>query len=619
MMLRRTHTQMPSSTGKSMVSSKFHRTVSKEKELKRVESPTSIIVPVTVFDQTAKKTYELRETHPWNTILDIKEMLEHKCDSIPQHQRFFFHGTNEIKNDVRLFELREKGFGVKEEDSEKPLVFNLIRKKVFSFGKGDVSLSGTSLLHAPPDDIVDILSIIQSALSVGQEPELASDGSGGTYFLRAKDGKALAAFKPLDEEPGAENNPRGIVGRRGHTSLRKGIVSGEAWKREIAAYILDHGFASVPACVQAEVRHERFSKVKTGSLQVFAKHDEVASDVSSSLFPVEQVHKIALLDLYLMNTDRNDANILVRYGEKRDPSTIELIPIDHGYALPDVLEVGWCDWCWLSWKQIREPLSKKTLHCIKKIGKTLEKDVSRLRKELDIREECLVTLRIMTRLLLRCLVKGGLSIHDVASIASRNDLDLPSELETIVDRSLFIAEKLVAPSGRSRRRHNNHGEIKKKMMKGVSPTHSLSRAQSDASAFEIQNIKLDGVDTLKESDKKKLSPHLKLKLPKPENSKVRAAMLSELTKLNPLRRTHSLVEMSQLQRTLAFNREIEAARNSSITKNREKLRSNLVKLANRFRSNDSSDGFIESFFHCFDNLVDACVHRYQRKRANATL
>mgnify|MGYP001288165447 FL=1 len=541
-----------------------------------------------------------------------------------KHQRFFFHGTNEIKNDVRLFELREKGFGVKEEDSEKPLVFNLIRKKVFSFGKGDVSLSGTSLLHAPPDDIVDILSNIQGAFSVGLEPQLASDGSGGTYFLRAKDGKALAAFKPLDEEPGAENNPRGIVGRRGHTSLRKGIVSGEAWKREIAAYILDHGFASVPACVQAEVRHERFSKVKTGSLQVFAKHDEVASDVSSSLFPVEQVHKIALLDLYLMNTDRNDANILVRYGEKRDPSTIELIPIDHGYALPDVLEVGWCDWCWLSWKQIREPLSKKTLHCIKKIGKTLEKDVSRLRKELDIREECLVTLRIMTRLLLRCLVKGGLSIHDVASIASRNDLDLPSELETIVDRSLFIAEKLVAPSGRSRRRHNNHGEIKKKMMKGVSPTHSLSRAQSDASAFEIQNIKLDEEKDEVKREEKSLSQHLKLKfpqrkLPKPENSKVRAAMLSELTKLNPLRRTHSLVEMSQLQRTLAFNREIEAARNSSITKNREKLRSNLVKLANRFRSNDSSDGFIESFFHCCDNLVDACVHRYQRKRANATM
>ena len=431
----------------------------------------------------------------------------------------------------------------------------------------------------------------------------------------------------MDEEPGAENNPRGIVGRRGHTSLRKGIVSGEAWKREIAAYILDHGFASVPACVQAEVRHERFSEVKTGSLQVFAKHDDVASDVSWTLFPVEEVQKIALLDLYLMNTDRNDANILVRFGEKRDASTIELIPIDHGYALPDVLEVGWCDWCWLSWKQIREPLSKKTLHCIKKLGKTLEKDVTRLRKELDIREECLVTLRIMTRLLLRCLVKGGLTIHDVALIASRNDLDLPSELETIVDRSLYIAEKLVAPSGRSRRRHNKI----KPAIKVASPVHGLSRAQSDAAAFEMKGIVLDEEkDEVKREDsttegveirERMLSKHLNLKLPKPENSKAHAAMLSDLKKLNPLRRTHSLVEMSQLQRMRAFAREIESARNSSSTKSksRETLRSNLVKLANRFRSHDTNDGFIEAFFHCFDNLVDACVHRYQRKRANATM
>ena len=82
----------------------------------------------------------------------------------------------------------------------------------------------------------------------------------------------------------------------------------------------------------------------------------------------------------------------------------------------------------------------------------------------------------------------------------------------------------MAPSGRSRRRHNNSGEIKKKMMKGVSPTHSLSRAQSDASAFEIQNIKLDEEKDEVKREEKSLSQHLKLKfpqrkLPKPENSK----------------------------------------------------------------------------------------------------
>ena len=602
---------------------RFERTISEDEIVKESRSPTARIVKVTVIDYTqGKQKYEI-ETHPWNTILDLKKKLAPMCDSIPQHQRLFFHGTKEVANGVRLFELRTIGFKTEYEVDSKPLVFNLIRRKIFSFGKGDVSLSGASLLYTPPEEIATLLKGIQGAFSVGLEPELASDGSGGTYFLRgACEGKALAAFKPLDEEPGAENNPRGLVGRRGQTSLRKGIVSGEAWKREIAAYILDKGLANVPACVQVEVRHECFPKVKTGSLQVFAEHDEVASDVSSSLFPVEQVQKIALLDLRILNTDRNDANILVRFGsEKRDASSIELVPIDHGYALPDVLEVGWCDWCWLSWKQIREPLSLKNLEYVKELGKSLEKDVTRLRKELDIREECLVTLRIMTRLLVRCLVKGRLSIHNVASIVSRNDLDVPSELETIVDRSLFIAEKLVAPSGRSRLHHRRQkfGEIKKVMSPSL-----LHRAQSDASAFEIQTVLNEEKDEVKREEEKVLS----LKLPKPtggNKTAAHAAMLSDLTKLNPLRRTHSLVELSQLERMRAFAREIESARKSSSTKSksREKLRSNLVKLAKRFRTRTTTkasgdDGFIEAFFHCFDNLVDACVLRYHRKNQKNT-
>lgn len=39
---------------------------------------------------------------------------------------------------------------------------------------------------------------------------------------------------------------------------------------------------------------------------------------------------------------------------------LELIPVDHGYCLPDVVEIGWCDWCWLDWPQLKEPLDKET-------------------------------------------------------------------------------------------------------------------------------------------------------------------------------------------------------------------------------------------------------------------
>lgn len=66
--------------------------------------------------------------------------------------------------------------------------------------------------------------------------------------------------------------------------------------------------------------------------------------------------------MYIMNLDRNDANILVK--RKRNSmffviSTnidyFHLIPIDHGYSLPDVFEINELSWCWQDWKQIKEP------------------------------------------------------------------------------------------------------------------------------------------------------------------------------------------------------------------------------------------------------------------------
>lgn len=65
-------------------------------------------------------------------------------------------------------------------------------------------------------------------------------------------------------------------------------------------------------------------------------------------FPVQEVHKIAVLDLRLGNADRNAGNILAR--RKADGSggqSWELIPIDHGYCLPasfEDLSYEWMYW-----------------------------------------------------------------------------------------------------------------------------------------------------------------------------------------------------------------------------------------------------------------------------------
>lgn len=53
-------------------------------------------------------------------------------------------------------------------------------------------------------------------------------------------------------------------------------------------------------------------KTKHGSLQLYAEHDDAVGDYSSTVFPLEEVHKIAILDLRILNCDRNEENILVK-------------------------------------------------------------------------------------------------------------------------------------------------------------------------------------------------------------------------------------------------------------------------------------------------------------------
>lgn len=71
-----------------------------------------------------------------------------------------------------------------------------------------------------------------------------------------------AIFKPFDEEPYADNNPKGYPGKLGSPGFRSGIRSGESAAREVATYLLDlkGGFHGVPETVYAEVKHHYFNK-----------------------------------------------------------------------------------------------------------------------------------------------------------------------------------------------------------------------------------------------------------------------------------------------------------------------------------------------------------------------
>ena len=105
--------------------------------------------------------------------------------------------------------------------------------------------------------------------------------------------------------------------------IKRGIRVGEAAGRECAAYLLDHeSFAGVPATSLVSVRHPRWKDCeKIGSLQSYVQHFCSAEDVGYSRFLASDVHRIAILDMRLLNCDRHSGNVLVSHQSSSNSTT----------------------------------------------------------------------------------------------------------------------------------------------------------------------------------------------------------------------------------------------------------------------------------------------------------
>jgi len=280
-------------------------------------------------------------------------------------------------------------------------------------------------------DINDVLEEANKALDDGIEPHLVEDGLGGTYFVRDRHGRSIAVFKPRDEEPLGPNNPKVHAGEGKGSGLKEGVLVGEAAINEFVAFLLDH--ASSPelragVCPTAlvcmansvfhsatEDRHSLFHTIKdkVGSFQLFAQHDCTSEDLGPSRFPVDQVHRLAALDIRLYNTDRHSGNILVR---EQGGKVSALVPIDHGYALPGEMSAE-VTLEWLSWPASKQPFSEVMRREILAIDVGAVEAALKRRVPL-LRAECLRTLRTCTRLL-QYGVEVGLTAFDIGSLMTR--------------------------------------------------------------------------------------------------------------------------------------------------------------------------------------------------------
>mmetsp|Transcript_27405 Transcript_27405/g.62926 ORF Transcript_27405/g.62926 Transcript_27405/m.62926 type:complete len:441 (-) Transcript_27405:1157-2479(-) len=392
----------------------------------------------------------------WSTVKDVKDQLYQLLNVPPSSQRLFFGPINDLPNhrtlndagiyrsgETLLFDIRPSMRG-----------FSTLTSLQTSDSTPDICVSSV-MNDLTTKSMRRIVQRTRRGLDMGLKPEIALDGSGGTYFLRDARKVKIAAFKPSDEEPYAPNNPRGYIkgGFNSVEAMRAGINPGEACVREVAAFLTDHGgFSGVPMTTLVEARHPAFHtngtnlkvsqggassglhslsdtslpkfffnvESKVGSCQEFIMAECTMDDLSPSLISVEEVHKIAILDIRLMNADRNSANLLCKRIECLDGKLKKytLTPIDHGYCLRSACDVCWFDWCWLDWPQLKEPLSKKSRSYIMHLN--IESDIRVLKERLHIQSEALDIFRASCKLL-QAGIKAGLTLYEVALMCCRYD------------------------------------------------------------------------------------------------------------------------------------------------------------------------------------------------------
>jgi Phosphatidylinositol 3- and 4-kinase len=332
------------------------------------------------------------------------------------------------------------------------------------------------------DECTNILADIRLGLRRENMPIKTDvlDCTGGVYFMRALCGRKVAVFKPFDEEQGMPNNTKGYRGT-GQLGLRQHTKPGYGCLREVAAYMMDvNNFCRVPPTMLVHCEHpilnyqDRFGikshpYPKLGSLQKFIHAFDTFEDVGCSLLSDLEVQKVALLDLRILNGDRNASNILAmkRGGPSqlscqcsntcklaKSPGNLsvkgscdgslegeyELVPIDHGYCLPSRLLIHELDWAWYYYPQVSRPVHVDIKEYLANLD--LESILKSMLSQVALSDESIFLAKISHKLVVEG-VAAGLTLFDIASIVARVTDDVPSTLERVIEEAEENAHRTI--------------------------------------------------------------------------------------------------------------------------------------------------------------------------------
>jgi len=273
----------------------------------------------------------------------------------------------------------------------------------------DWFLSRSNLTYLPVPTPSSPNWVTDSLLSIKKSHvKLSDSGVGGTYVVsRIENSDPIAIFKPIDEEPGSSGNPKCT-----QNSFVPLISPGNGAYREVAAYKIDKGFVGVPETMFVEVTNDK-GITKRGSLQKFVETVGDMTDFGASKFSVDDVHKLGIFDIRILNMDRNDENILVTKSD----NMWKFIPIDHTYTFPPTINSYFN---WQYWSQTKQPFSATNLDFIQSID--VLSDASLL-LDSGIDERSVMNVMGSTLLLQKASVKG-LTLFQIASLVSGPTNDL---------------------------------------------------------------------------------------------------------------------------------------------------------------------------------------------------
>jgi hypothetical protein len=235
-------------------------------------------------------------------------------------------------------------------------------------------------------------------------PVTSNQGLSGAYLLTSSaPGAPEWVFKPRSQEAQQDGQ-----------SLKAGVARGSCCINDVAAYLLDYeGFAGVPEtkAMVVDVNLGKSRLVEFGSLQRYIQHEGSCEDHGSSLFGVDNIHRIGLFDLRIGNCDRHEGNVLA----VRERDTLRAVPIDHGYCLPSWRDLRDLYFCWGSWRQSSLPFSSETKFYIANLTPLF--DVADLLR-IGVGHDSAMTYVLCTFFVQRAVAEG-LTLAEIASLMHR--------------------------------------------------------------------------------------------------------------------------------------------------------------------------------------------------------